>query len=73
MLEKIIEFFSNIMTEIVLLLVSFLFAKIFQNDFRYESQGKNRIIRNVIIIREIIRLPCMIMLYSTPNVRNVNE
>jgi hypothetical protein len=73
LLEKIIEFFSNIMTEIVLLLVSFLFAKIFQNDFRYEYQGKIRIIRNVIIICEIIKLPSMIMLYSTPDVRNVNE
>jgi len=30
------------MTEIGLLLVSFLFAKIFPNDFTYKFQGKSR-------------------------------
>ena len=36
------KFFSDIMTEIILLLVSFCSTKIFPKYFRYDYQGKNR-------------------------------
>lgn len=77
MLEKTIEFFTDIITEIFYclleLLVSFCSQKYFRNIL--DMIIKVKIEKSIISVlpEEIFETICMIMLYSTPNIRDVNE
>ena len=73
MLEKIIEFFSDIMTEIILLLVSFYSQKYFRNILDMIIKVKIEKSKISALHQEYLKLVYMIMLYSTPNIRDVNE
>lgn len=73
MLEKIIEFFSDIMTEIILLLVSFYSQKYFRNILDMIIKVKIEKSKISALRQEYLKLVYMIMLYSTPNIRDVNE
>lgn len=73
MLEKIIEFFSDIMTEIILLLVSFCSQKYFRNILDMIIKVKIEKSKISALRQEYLKLVYMIMLYSTPNIRDVNE
>lgn len=73
MLEKIIEFFSDIMTEIILLLVSFCSQKYFRNILDMIIKVKIEKSKMSALRQEYLKLLDVIMLYSTPNIRDVNE
>ena len=73
MLEKIIEFFSDIINEIILLLVSFYSQKYFRNILDMIIKVKIEKSKISALRQEYLKLVYMIMLYSTPNIRDVNE
>ena len=67
------EFFSDIMTEIILLLVSFYSQKYFRNILDMIIKVKIEKSKISALRQEYLKLVYMIMLYSTPNIRDVNE
>jgi hypothetical protein len=61
------------MTEIILLLVSFYSQKYFRNILDMIIKVKIEKSKISALRQEYLKLVYMIMLYSTPNIRDVNE